>query len=178
APDEDAEEEDLASNDEYGDDDEDGDDYDDEDGDDDDEDGDVDGDDEPDDDGDGAIRAGAASEPAAVAAAPRADWTERRLCPDGACIGVIGGDGRCKVCGRPASGAPAEPPAVAEPAGAPAAAPAAAPVVEAAPVPATASPPATSEPDPAAGREACVVTGCGGYIGDAGRCMVCGRGAS
>jgi len=28
----------------------------------------------------------------------------RRLCPDGACIGVIGSDGRCKVCGRPASG--------------------------------------------------------------------------
>jgi hypothetical protein len=32
----------------------------------------------------------------------------RRLCPDGACIGVIGDDGRCRVCGRSASGAPAE----------------------------------------------------------------------
>jgi hypothetical protein len=31
----------------------------------------------------------------------------RRLCPDGACIGVIGDDGRCRVCGRSASGAPA-----------------------------------------------------------------------
>ena len=31
----------------------------------------------------------------------------RRLCPDGACVGVIGEDGRCKVCGRSASGAPA-----------------------------------------------------------------------
>jgi hypothetical protein len=24
---------------------------------------------------------------------------KRRLCPDGACIGVIGDDGRCRVCG-------------------------------------------------------------------------------
>lgn len=28
------------------------------------------------------------------------DFADRRLCPDGACIGVIGWDGRCKVCGR------------------------------------------------------------------------------
>ena len=28
----------------------------------------------------------------------------RRLCPDGACIGVIGDDGRCRVCGRSAGG--------------------------------------------------------------------------
>ena len=28
----------------------------------------------------------------------------RRLCPDGACIGVIGSDGRCHVCGRVAGG--------------------------------------------------------------------------
>jgi hypothetical protein len=33
---------------------------------------------------------------------------KRRLCPDGACIGVIGDDGRCRVCGASASanGAP------------------------------------------------------------------------
>jgi hypothetical protein len=24
----------------------------------------------------------------------------RRLCPDGACVGVLGPDGRCSVCGR------------------------------------------------------------------------------
>lgn len=29
----------------------------------------------------------------------------RRLCPDGACIGLIGPDGRCKVCGRDAGSA-------------------------------------------------------------------------
>jgi hypothetical protein len=26
----------------------------------------------------------------------------RRLCPDGTCVGVIGADGRCPVCGRAA----------------------------------------------------------------------------
>jgi len=30
--------------------------------------------------------------------------SHRRLCPDGACIGVIGDDGRCRVCGRSATG--------------------------------------------------------------------------
>jgi hypothetical protein len=28
------------------------------------------------------------------------DPSRRRLCPDGACIGVIGEDGRCKECGK------------------------------------------------------------------------------
>ena len=31
-----------------------------------------------------------------------AEWSKRILCSDGACIGVIGIDGRCKVCGKPA----------------------------------------------------------------------------
>lgn len=29
------------------------------------------------------------------------DWDERVLCSDGACIGVIGPDGKCKECGKP-----------------------------------------------------------------------------
>jgi len=33
----------------------------------------------------------------------------RRLCPDGACIGVVGDDGRCRVCGRTAGGKSAAP---------------------------------------------------------------------
>ncbi len=33
-----------------------------------------------------------------------AEWTKRILCTDGACIGVIGADGRCKVCGKLAKG--------------------------------------------------------------------------
>jgi hypothetical protein len=28
---------------------------------------------------------------------------ERQLCPDGACTGLIGSDGNCKECGRPAA---------------------------------------------------------------------------
>jgi len=28
------------------------------------------------------------------------DPTHRKLCPDGACVGVIGDDGVCRVCGR------------------------------------------------------------------------------
>ena len=30
------------------------------------------------------------------------EWDHRQLCPDGACVGVIGPDGTCKVCGRAA----------------------------------------------------------------------------
>lgn len=29
------------------------------------------------------------------------DWENRVLCSDGACIGVIGPDGKCKECGQP-----------------------------------------------------------------------------
>jgi hypothetical protein len=32
------------------------------------------------------------------------DWEQRQLCPDGGCVGLIGGDGTCKVCGRAAPG--------------------------------------------------------------------------
>lgn len=28
------------------------------------------------------------------------DWNHRELCPDGACTGVVGPDGVCKVCGK------------------------------------------------------------------------------
>jgi len=30
------------------------------------------------------------------------EWAQRRLCSDENCIGVIGPDGRCKECGKPA----------------------------------------------------------------------------
>jgi len=32
------------------------------------------------------------------------EWSRRRLCSDGDCIGVIGADGRCKECGKPYAG--------------------------------------------------------------------------
>jgi hypothetical protein len=47
-----------------------------------------------------------ASASASIPAAP-AEWGTRRLCPDGSCIGLIGLDGRCKVCRRAAAGGPA-----------------------------------------------------------------------
>lgn len=33
------------------------------------------------------------------------EFADRRLCPDGACIGLLDDDGRCKVCGRHADNA-------------------------------------------------------------------------
>lgn len=35
------------------------------------------------------------------------DPQKRRLCPDGECVGVVGPDGRCRVCGTVDDGAPA-----------------------------------------------------------------------
>ncbi len=29
------------------------------------------------------------------------EWEDRVLCSDGTCIGIIGPDGKCKVCGKP-----------------------------------------------------------------------------
>ncbi len=29
---------------------------------------------------------------------------DRRLCPDGSCIGLVSADGRCRVCGRASDG--------------------------------------------------------------------------
>jgi hypothetical protein len=37
------------------------------------------------------------------------DFAHRELCPDGGCIGVLGPDGRCKVCGTIGPGAVADP---------------------------------------------------------------------
>ena len=34
------------------------------------------------------------------------DWSRRKLCSDGNCIGVIGPNGKCKECGKPYTGAP------------------------------------------------------------------------
>lgn len=35
--------------------------------------------------------------------AEQEEWVERKLCPDGGCVGVIGDDGKCKTCGRSAA---------------------------------------------------------------------------
>ncbi|HEY0484240.1 MAG TPA: hypothetical protein VGD37_42265, partial [Kofleriaceae bacterium] len=175
--------------------------YDDDEGDDDDDDD----DDEAEGDEPGeADQAAAASEHAVAAAAPR-DWTVRQLCSDGSCIGVIGSDGRCKVCGRPAAGSPATTPAAtAEPASASTptqdtievqaevqvhAEPAGALALGAPEAPASLAVAAdplrgflggvpAGPPPPTAAREACADVVCTGAIGADGRCDVCGKGAS
>ncbi len=61
-----------------------------------------DGDDEDDedlDDEEDALEADAAD---AMGSLEVDDDDDRQLCPDGACIGLIGSDGKCKVCGTPA----------------------------------------------------------------------------
>ena len=80
------------------------------------------------------------------------DLEGRRLCADGGCLGVIGADGRCSVCGVGEGEAPGER-AAAEPA----------------------SEAATEVADEElAARRLCPDGGCVGLIGDDGRCKVCG----
>lgn len=43
-------------------------------------------------------------DPAAEEEEQADDWEERTLCIDGNCIGIVGPDGRCKVCGKPHPG--------------------------------------------------------------------------
>lgn len=50
------------------------------------------------------VKVAAVEETTSVAtqdADPDDNWDERVLCSDGACIGVIGQDGKCKECGKP-----------------------------------------------------------------------------
>ena len=95
---------------------------------------------------------------------------KRRLCPDGSCVGVLGADGRCSVCQRPA-GAGGE--SAAE---APAEAWAEAGADEAAGDDARAAEMgdgATSGFDPT--RRLCDDGSCVGVVGADGVCGTCGR---
>jgi len=78
----------------------------------------------------------------------------RELCPDGTCIGLIGADGLCKVCGAVGPSAVADPRHQG-----------------------MVAPGAGQDEDTADGddRELCPDGGCIGLIGDSGRCNVCGR---
>ena len=91
------------------------------------------------------------------------DPTRRKLCPDGACVGVIGADGRCRVCGR----TEAEAEAGAEPAGAVGGDPEA--QVEDAEITALDAGGFDSR------RRLCDDGSCVGVVGDDGVCRVCGR---
>jgi hypothetical protein len=76
------------------------------------------------------------------------DFEMRELCPDGGCVGLIGPDGHCKVCGRPRD------------------------LVDAAPY---RSEPAEVTDLDLDSRELCSDGACTGVIGDDGRCRTCGR---
>jgi len=90
------------------------------------------------------------------------EWENRRLCPDGNCIGIIGPDGRCKECGMQ-SGNPAE---------------GAHETVKTVDIPPQESNSDTesNESDPEwENRKLCPDGNCIGIIGSDGRCKECGR---
>ena len=106
--------------------------------------------------------------------------SHRRLCPDGACIGVIGDDGRCRVCGRSATGGGDAPAGFVAAAGEDApdddAAEAGAdeiPGGDGDAADAKAAAPGGAGFDPA--RRLCPDGGCIGVIGADGVCTVCGQ---
>ena len=96
------------------------------------------------------------------------DAESRRLCPDDNCTGVVGPDGRCKVCGKESADGPApaeaqepeeEEPAAAEPDP---------------PAPAAAHEGDADDFDPEE-RVLCPDDCCTGLIGPDGKCKVCGK---
>ena len=127
-----------------------------------------------------------------------AEWHDRQLCPDGACIGLLGEDGRCKVCGvagskakpgsaKPASAKPALPGAPTPAAPAPAATDDHALEAAALELAASAAPgevasiapsPAPAFDDDLEQRKLCPDGGCLGVIGADGHCKVCGKEAA
>lgn len=97
---------------------------------------------------------------------------KRRLCPDGSCVGVLGADGRCSVCQRPA-GAGGES-GVEAPAEAWAGAGGDEAESDDAHVPEMADGSATTSGfDP--GRRLCDDGSCVGVVGADGVCSTCGR---
>lgn len=112
-----------------------------------------------------------------------AEWSERKLCPDGACIGLLGDDGKCKVCGTVGSAAKPRVSAAStttstatssEDASLEAAAAELAAVVSPEAVEAIAPAPSI-EADDEADRKLCPDGACVGVIGSDGRCKVCGK---
>ncbi|MBA3456164.1 MAG: hypothetical protein H0T42_23900 [Deltaproteobacteria bacterium] len=99
-----------------------------------------------------------------------AEWNERRLCVDGACIGLLADDGRCKVCGKIGSKA--------RPGSATAAPPSDEAALEAAAGELAAIAPAVSLDDDLEARKLCPDGSCVGVIGAHGRCKVCGKEAA
>jgi hypothetical protein len=94
-----------------------------------------------------------------------AEWSDRRLCSDGNCIGVIGPDGRCKECGKPEAGGDGEPVITSE-----------IPLpVAAEDQPHSAAEAAEDRGGEWSDRRLCSDGNCIGVIGPDGRCKECGQ---
>ena len=93
---------------------------------------------------------------------------QRLLCPDGSCIGIIGGDGRCSVCGARDPGGPLPETAEAVPMPSDAVRPGHEPDVEDRE---GQEPQSAFDPN----RRLCSDGGCVGVIGGDNRCSVCGK---
>ncbi len=91
------------------------------------------------------------------------DPNQRRLCPDGSCVGVIGEDGKCKLCGTADPDGPPVPGLrlVAPPS----------PSDEPEPVDDTPAEAGAFDPN----RRLCGDDACIGVLDESGRCKVCGR---
>jgi len=94
------------------------------------------------------------------------EWDQRVLCPDGGCVGVIGPDGTCNVCGRAAPNWGDERRRGQRPTD----------EVEAEVEAAVIAHDQPAAPDDFDDRALCPDGGCVGLIVD-GRCNVCGKGA-
>jgi hypothetical protein len=92
----------------------------------------------------------------------------RRLCPDGSCVGILGADGKCTVCGTGDSGE----------AGSPAATPGVSEDSDELEVAAgePGSDDQSSDFDP--NRRLCSDDACVGVIGEDQRCRLCGKPAA
>jgi hypothetical protein len=88
-----------------------------------------------------------------------AEWQKRQLCPDGTCIGVIGSDGRCKVCGKAATAEAKE-------------------LEQVATELAAVATDAEIDDDDDDHRQLCPDGACVGVIGPDGKCKVCGKEAA
>jgi hypothetical protein len=104
--------------------------------------------------------------------AEASSWEERQLCPDGNCLGVIGPEGRCKVCGLAAS--PGEHGGVA-PSGGYEGREGSAMASDEAGAKGATSDAALDERDDLADRRLCPDGNCLGLLGEDNRCKICGQ---
>ena len=114
------------------------------------------------------------------AASDRFDAKARRLCPDGACIGLLGENNICKVCGKSAQGGGQAPAAQDRDAGSDDAGDESAGDGPDDSVGAAGEADASADSDAATGgfdakRALCPDGACVGVIGSNGKCTVCGR---